>query len=104
MTERLTPDQRKVQILECALKLAKNYGGDYTSVTINDISKELQISRGLVYSYFNDPDGLHDAVVARAIEVNNNSVVAQAVVRKHYLVAEFKPAKQRQILSRHLNG
>ena len=53
-------DDRKRQILECALKVFCEKG--YDATTINDIVKKAKCSHGLFYHYFNSKKSIFDAL------------------------------------------
>jgi AcrR family transcriptional regulator len=61
---RLTPDQRREQLLELGLRLFS--GGTIDDISIERLSEEAGVSRGLLYHYFGSKQGFHEAVVRRA--------------------------------------
>lgn len=58
-----SPEDRREEILECASRLFLTYGFQKTKV--EDIVKELNISKGLAFYYFNSKEELIDAVIDR---------------------------------------
>lgn len=58
-----SPEDRREEILECAAKLFLTYGFQKTKV--EDIVKELNISKGLAFYYFKTKEELIDAVIDR---------------------------------------
>jgi len=76
MTQRMTPDDRKEQIIVAALKLAKKHG--YASITREQIAEEAGISKALITRYFDFAE-LIDAVIARGIAERNVKLVSEAL-------------------------
>ena len=104
MTERLKPEERSNDILDCAMRLSEMFDGDYNKITVNHISKELQISRGLVYNYFKDLDSLYVAMIERAKEEQQISILAQAIIKGHVCVSDYTNSQKRKILLRKVNA
>ena len=61
---RLSPDDRREQLLECATRLFGER--PYAQVSTTDIAREAGIARGLLNHYFGDKRGLYLEVVRRA--------------------------------------
>lgn len=61
---RLTPDQRREQLLGLGLRLFA--GGSVDDISIDRLADEAGVSRGLLYHYFGSKQGFHEAVVRRA--------------------------------------
>lgn len=80
--------QRKDQLLKVAMKLARRKG--YFNITRFEVAKEAKVSESLINVYFHTVEGLRNAIVERAIQVNDTDVIAQAVVNKHKMVSGFK--------------
>jgi AcrR family transcriptional regulator len=64
--KRLTPEQRRSQIIEAADRVFA--GRDPAAVTFEDIAAEAGVSRALVYTYFGDKGGLLAAVYAYVLD------------------------------------
>jgi AcrR family transcriptional regulator len=62
---RLSPDERREQIIEGAAKLFSTR--PYSQVTTTDIAQEAGVARGLLNHYFSDKRGLYLEVVRRAV-------------------------------------
>jgi AcrR family transcriptional regulator len=63
--KRLTPEQRRSQIVEAADRVFASR--DPATVTFEEIAAEAGVSRALVYTYFGDKGGLLAAVYAHAL-------------------------------------
>lgn len=61
---RLSPDDRREQLVECATRLFGER--PYSQVSTTDIAREAGIARGLLNHYFGDKRGLYLEVVRRA--------------------------------------
>ncbi|WP_160714535.1 TetR/AcrR family transcriptional regulator [Chitinophaga solisilvae] len=58
-------DQKRTLILEAALKRFKRYG--LSKTTMEEIARDLEISKGSLYYYFSDKESIYVAVVERII-------------------------------------
>jgi len=63
---RLTPDQRRTQLLDLGVSLLATRSLD--ELTIDLLAEEAGISRGLLYHYFGTKHDFHEALVRRAID------------------------------------
>lgn len=63
---RLTPEQRREQLLDLGVRLFANHSLDEISIDV--VAREAGISRGLLYHYFGDKMAFREAVVRRAAE------------------------------------
>lgn len=64
---RLEPDERREQILECAIALFGER--PYAAVSTTDVAKEAGVARGLINHYFGSKRGLYLEVVRRMVIV-----------------------------------
>ena len=62
---RLTPDQRRTQLLDLGVSLLATRSLD--ELTIDVLAEEAGISRGLLYHYFGNKQEFREAVVRRAV-------------------------------------
>ena len=62
---RLTPDQRRSQLIELGVSLLATRSLD--ELTIDVLAEEAGISRGLLYHYFGNKQDFREAVVRRAV-------------------------------------
>jgi AcrR family transcriptional regulator len=62
---RLTPDQRRTQLLDLGVSLLATRSLD--ELTIDVLAEEAGISRGLLYHYFGNKNDFREAVVRRAV-------------------------------------
>ena len=62
---RLTPDQRRTQLLDLGVSLLATRSLD--ELTIDVLAEEAGISRGLLYHYFGNKQDFREAVVRRAV-------------------------------------
>ncbi|CAI9415765.1 TetR/AcrR family transcriptional regulator [Nocardioides sp. T2.26MG-1] len=63
---RLTPDQRRSQLLDLGVRLLATRSLDELSIDL--LAEEAGISRGLLYHYFGNKHDFHEAVVRRAAD------------------------------------
>jgi AcrR family transcriptional regulator len=63
---RLSPDQRRTQLLDLGVGLLATRSLD--ELTIDLLAEEAGISRGLLYHYFGTKNDFHEALVRRAID------------------------------------
>ena len=63
---RLSPEQRREQLLELGLELFA--GHTIEDISIDRLSEEAGVSRGLLYHYFGSKQGFHEAVIQRAAD------------------------------------
>lgn len=77
--KRMEPKERKVQILDTALKLAAKKGG-WASLTRKSIAEELNCAVGLPSRYFGNMIQLRRAVMRQAIKERNLFVIVQGLI------------------------
>ena len=63
---RLTPDERRAQLLDLGVRLLATRSLDELSIDL--LSEEAGISRGLIYHYFGGKQGFYEAVVRHAAD------------------------------------
>lgn len=63
---RLSPEQRREQLLDLGVRLLANRSLDELSIDL--LAEEAGISRGLLYHYFGNKHAFHEAVVRRAAD------------------------------------
>lgn len=63
---RLTPDERRAQLLDLGVRLLADRSLDELSIDL--LAEEAGISRGLLYHYFGNKHAFHEAVVRRAVD------------------------------------
>ncbi len=63
---RLTPEQRRSQLLDLGVRLLATRSLDELSIDL--LAEEAGISRGLLYHYFGNKHAFHEAVVRRAAD------------------------------------
>lgn len=98
---RLKPEERKEQILEAAIKLAKREG--YNNIRRDDVAAAANVSMGLVNAYFKTIKQLKRAVMRAAIHREILEIIAQGMLAKDNLVAKISDdLKQRA--ANHLIG
>lgn len=77
---RLTPDDRKIQILLAAIRVAQRHG--YDKMTREMVANEAIVSEGLVNRYYSNMTSLRNSVMSYAVQTGNAPVVAQGLVRQ----------------------
>ena len=78
----------KNKILQGAQRMYLNYG--FKSVTMDDIAKELGISKKTIYQYYSDKNELVEDVVRSFLEWNKNQVCHIADQSKNIIEELFK--------------
>lgn len=68
---RLEPDQRREQILGCAIRLFGER--PYAAVSTSDVATEAGVARGLINHYFGSKRGLYLDVVRRMVMVSDEN-------------------------------
>ena len=63
---RLSPEQRREQLLDLGLRLFS--GSTIDEISIDRLTEEAGVSRGLIYHYFGSKQGFREAVVQRAAD------------------------------------
>ncbi len=63
---RLTPDERRAQLLDLGVRLLADRSLDELSIDL--LAEQAGISRGLLYHYFGNKHAFHEAVVRRAVD------------------------------------
>jgi AcrR family transcriptional regulator len=63
---RLSPDERRSQLLDLGVRLLADRSLDELSIDL--LSEEAGVSRGLLYHYFGNKHAFHEAVVRRAAD------------------------------------
>src|SRR6476660_10283819 len=63
---RLTPDERRAQLLDLGVRLLADRSLDELSIDL--LAEEAGISRGLLYHYFGNKVAFHEAVVRHAAD------------------------------------
>lgn len=79
-SNRMAPDERREQILQCALEEARKRG--YRHVDRGHISDQLGIARGLVNRYFGTMPQFRRALMCYAVAQGCAEVVAQGLAEK----------------------
>lgn len=77
---RKTQDERKNEILNAAIDLAKE--GNYANITQNQIAKSIGVSMPLISKYYT-MDDLKQAVVKFAVEADIVEIIAQGIANKN---------------------
>lgn len=67
MREVKDPAERKIEIMDCAMKLFAEKG--YESTTMTDIAKELNVAVGLCYHYFKSKQSLYDEALKSYVDI-----------------------------------
>jgi AcrR family transcriptional regulator len=78
MTQRMKVDDRKIQLLREAIKLAEKHG--YRHVSRKQIGDAAGVSEGLLSLHFGTMDDFRKALMAHAIATSNARVIAQGLI------------------------
>lgn len=89
---RMQPETRTKHILAHAVELAEANG--YTTITREQVARAANVSEGLVSTYFEDMQGLRDAVMRYAIRNNVLRIIGQGVVAHDPLVTTVPHTKR----------
>lgn len=76
--KRLLPDDRKLEILNAAIKVAGRPGG-WSKLTRDAVAKEAGCAEGLVSKYFGTMIAFRRSIMRAAIQARNLAVVAQGL-------------------------
>lgn len=98
---RLTPDERKEQILGAAIYLSESRG--YVHIHFGDIAFHLDITPQLVKHYYPSLDDLYKAIMAKAIETGNSEILAQGIINRHPLALALDEKTQKAAIHAVIN-
>lgn len=87
----------KAKILAAAIKLSEELG--YTNVRKRHVASKLNIGMGTVNSNWGTMKALRKAVVLEAIETNNNTIIAQALVAGDLTARRLDPKRRAAALA-----
>ncbi len=96
VTGRMSPDDRKAQLLAAAVKASVKAG--YKAVTREAVATEAKVSATLLTRYFGDMDGLRTAMVKSAVETGNIKLIAEALTHKHPSVRAAKEKYKAEVI------
>jgi len=95
--KRLDVEVRKTQILDAAVILATEHG--YTKVSRDAIATAANCSVGLVSLHFGTMLLLKRAIVSAAIDRENLTIIAQAIVERHPKINNASDDLKRRAMS-----
>lgn len=96
MRERKIPAERKQELLEVAIELAKEVG--YSHLTRNGIARKAGVAYGLVTAYFKNIDNLKRLVIKESIKQEILPIIAQALARKESLTNRLDPNLREKVI------
>lgn len=73
MREVKDPAERKIEIMDCAMKLFAEKG--YENTTMTDIAKELNVAVGLCYHYFKSKQCLYDEALKSYVDICSEDII-----------------------------
>lgn len=88
----------KDRILNHAVKLAERKG--FENLTRRIVAESAGVCKASVSYHFKSMGGLRDAVVERAIELGNLSIIGQAILARHKLASMILPAVRIEALTK----
>ena len=97
-TVRLKPDIRNNEILMAAMKIAGRPGG-YSKLTRLSVAAGAGCSEGLVSKYYGTMTQMRRAVMRRAIETKNLSIIAQGLAINDKWAKNSPPELKREALN-----
>ncbi len=94
-------DQKREMILEAALKRFKRFG--LSKTTMEEVARDLEISKGSLYYYFSDKESIYVAVVERMIAdcFIDMSAYVEAAPCVDAVIARYLELKERMLLEYH---
>ncbi|WP_109695189.1 TetR/AcrR family transcriptional regulator [Chitinophaga deserti] len=94
-------DQKREVILEAALKRFKRFG--LAKTTMDEIARDLEISKGSLYYYFSDKDRIYVAVVERIVNdcFTDISTFLQTAGSVQEVMDRYLSVKERILLDYH---
>jgi AcrR family transcriptional regulator len=95
--KRLLPADRKLQILDAAIKVASLPGG-YAKLTRADVAKQADCAEGLPSKYFGTMVNFKRAIMRAAIHDWNLSIIAQGLAAGDKVAAKAEEALKRKAL------
>ena len=96
---RMTPEQRKLQILDAAVGVALDQG--VYAFSIANVSRAIQdrhCSKATIKHYFSTMENLRTAVIEKAIKDDHGVIVAQAIAMNHDAVNSLDSGQRRKYL------
>ena len=96
MTKRMKPAQRREEILQAAMSVARRLG--YKSMRRCDVAKEAGVTDALVSNYWGTITQLQRGVMRKAIADDDLELIAQGVVAKDRHVAKLSERRKRHAL------
>ena len=99
---RLSPDERREQIIKSGTKLAEQIG--LYQFSLGDVGRDIKCAPSLVSYHFGTIADLRNTVIERACEghIKNGPILAQAIVRRDPMVAELDNRIKRNVLETYL--
>lgn len=94
-------DQKRTLILEAALKRFKRFG--LSKTTMEEVARDLEISKGSLYYYFSDKEAIYAAVVERMIAdcfVDMSAYVEDAT-STNAIINRYLELKEKMLLEYH---
>ncbi|MGE7773497.1 TetR/AcrR family transcriptional regulator [Chitinophaga sp. NPDC101104] len=94
-------DQKREAILEAALKRFKRFG--LAKTTMDEIAKDLEISKGSLYYYFSDKERIYVAVVERIVSGSFKDISSflETAVSVSEVLDRYLSVKERILLEYH---
>ena len=75
--ERKTPEDRRRELLDAAVELARESG--YLKMTHSHVAGRVEVSPSLVRKYYTNKAELHDAVMSEAVRLSIPEIVLQGL-------------------------
>ncbi|WP_256441221.1 TetR/AcrR family transcriptional regulator [Chitinophaga sp. HK235] len=94
-------DQKRTLILEAALKRFKRFG--LSKTTMEEIARDLEISKGSLYYYFSDKESIYVAVVERMIAdcFFDMSAYVEEATSTDAIINRYLELKERMLVEYH---
>lgn len=80
MSRRLDPKERKQQLMDVAMELAREHG--YDRVKRSDVARRANVTDSTISRYFNTMSQLHRDIMRQAIKRGDTIIVGQGLARK----------------------
>lgn len=96
MTTRLSVEDRKLQILQHAMRLSEIHG--FTGFSAPDIARSIGCGHPLIFYHFGNMDNLRADLMRLAVSTKNMLVLAQGIVARNPIALAAPESLKKQAL------
>lgn len=94
---RMSSEERKLQILEHAMRLSEKKG--FTGFSAPEIAKSVGCGHPLIFHHFGNMEALRADLMRKAVETENLLVIAQGLVARNPIAVAAPESLKKQALS-----